>query len=126
MEDYLYQKDRFLSLGGKEKQSTTMKDEEWEVLDRKTIGTIQLCLASSMAFNILKEKTTEGVMSALSKLYEKTSASNKVFLMKHLFNMNMLRGGYIIDHLNDFNTLTSQLNSVKVNFDYEARALQIL
>ena len=28
-------------------------------------------------FNILKEITTEGVMSALSKLYEKTSASNK-------------------------------------------------
>ena len=56
-----------------------MKDEEWEVLDRKALGTIRLCLASSVAFNISKEKTTEGVMSALSKLYKKSSASNKVF-----------------------------------------------
>ena len=56
-----------------------MKDEEWEVLDRKTLGTIRLCLASSVAFNISKEKIRKGVMSALSKLYEKPSASNKVF-----------------------------------------------
>ena len=52
-------------------------------------------------------KTIEGVMSALSKLYEKPSASNKVFLMKHLFNMKMLEGGSGSNHLNEFNTLTS-------------------
>ena len=49
MEDYLYQKDLYLSLGGKEKQSAAMKDEEWEVLDRKALGTIRLFLASSVA-----------------------------------------------------------------------------
>ena len=85
-----------------------MKDEEWKVLDRKALGTIWLCLASLVAFNISKEITTEGVMSALSKLDKKTSASNRVFLMKHLFNMNMLEGGSIADHLNEFNTFTSQ------------------
>ena len=42
MEDYLYQKDLYLQLGGKTKQSTTMKDEEWEVLDRRALGTIRL------------------------------------------------------------------------------------
>ena len=40
MEDYLYQKDMFLPLGGKEKQSMAMKEEEWDVLDRKELGTI--------------------------------------------------------------------------------------
>ena len=44
-------------------------------------------------------------MSALAKLYEKTPASNKVFLMKHLFNMKMSEGLSVVDHLNDFNTL---------------------
>ena len=28
------------AVGRKKKQSTTMKDEEWEVLDRKALGTI--------------------------------------------------------------------------------------
>ena len=78
-------------MGGKTKQLVTMKDEEWEVLDRKAMGTIRLFLTSSADFNILKEKTMEGVMSTLDKLYEKSSASNKVFLMKCLFNMKMIR-----------------------------------
>ena len=60
--------------------SMAMKEEEWEVLDRKALGTIQLSLAASVAFNISKEKTTKGLMDALAKLYEKPSASNKVFL----------------------------------------------
>ena len=79
-----------------------------------------------MDFNILKEKTIEGVMSTLSKIYEKPSSSNKVFLMKRLFNMNMSEGGSIVDHLNKFNTITSQLIFTKVNFDDEVRDLLIL
>ena len=86
---------------------TGMKDEEWNLLDRKALGTIRLCLVASVAFNISKETTTSGLMEALSRLYEKPSASNKVFLMKRLFNMKMSEGGSVADHLNDFNTVTS-------------------
>ena len=46
--------------------------------------------------------------------------------MKRLFNMKMSEGGYVADHLNDFNTVTSQLSSVVVNFDDEVRALLFL
>ena len=102
VEDYLYQEDLYLPLGGKTKQLTTMKDEEWEVFDRKALGTIRLCLDSLMAFNISKEKSTEGVMSALAKIYEKPLDSNKVFLMKWLFNTKMLEGGSVSNHLNEF------------------------
>jgi hypothetical protein len=126
MEDYLYQKDLFLPLSGVAKKPTAMKDEEWEILDRKALGTIRLSLAASMAFNISKEKTTKDLMDALAKLYEKPSASNKVFLMKRLFNMKMSEGGSVADHLNEFNTVTNQLSSVKVDFDDEVRALLIL
>ena len=40
MEDYLHQKDLFLPLGGVAKNSMTMKDKEWEILDRKALRTI--------------------------------------------------------------------------------------
>jgi hypothetical protein len=126
MEDYLYQKDLFLPLSGVAKKPATMKDEEWEILDRKALGMIWLSLAVSVAFNISKEKTTKDLMDVLAKLYEKPSASNKVFLMKRLFNMKMSEGGSIADHLNEFNTVTNQLSSVKVDFDDEVRALLIL
>jgi hypothetical protein len=126
MEDYLYQKDLFLPLSGVAKKSAAMKDEEWEILDRKALGMIRLSLAASVAFNISKEKTMKGLMEALAKLYEKPSVSNKVFLMKRLFNMKMSEGGSVADHLNEFNMVTNQLSSVKVDFDDEVRALLIL
>ena len=49
-------------------------------------------------------------MSTLAKIYEKPLVSNKVFLMKHLFNMKMLEGGYVVNHLNEFNMITSRLS----------------
>jgi hypothetical protein len=113
-------------LGGVANKLMAMKDEEWETLDRKALGTIRLSLATSMAFNILKENTMKGLMDALARLYEKPSASNKVFLMKRLFNMKMSEGGSVADHLNEFNTSTNQLSSVKVDFDDEVRDLLIL
>ena len=113
-------------MGGIAKKLAATKDEEWEILDRKALGMIWLSLAASVAFNISKEKTMKGLMDALAKFYEKPSASNKVFLMKRLFNMNMSEGGFIADQLNDFNTVTNQLSSVKVDFDDEVRALLIM
>ena len=38
----------------------------------------------------------------------------------------MIEGGSIIDILNEFNTITSQLSSMGINFDEEIRALLIL
>ena len=94
-------------------------------LDRKALGTIRLCLDSPMAFNISKQKTTKGVMSALGKLYEKPLASNKVFLIKHLFNMKMLEGGFVVNHLNEFNMVTDKLHYARVKFNDEIKYLLI-
>ena len=80
-------------------------------MDKKALGSIRLCLAPSVAFHITKVKTTKDLMKTLSTLYEKPSTSNKVFLMKCLFNMKMAEGGSINYHLNEFNTITSQLSS---------------
>ena len=104
----------------------TMNDGEWEVLDRKELGTIQLCLATLVDFNISKENRKKKLMHALSKLYEKPLVSNKVFLMKRLFNMKMSEGGSVADHLNEFNMVTNQLSFAKVEFDDEVRDLLIL
>ena len=46
--------------------------------------------------------------------------------MNNLFNMKMLEGGYVADHLNEFNMVTNYLISLGLNFDDEVRALQIL
>jgi len=40
IEDYLYQKDLYLPLGGKTYKPNEMSDGEWEILDRKTPAAI--------------------------------------------------------------------------------------
>jgi hypothetical protein len=68
MEDYLYQKDLFLPLGGIAKKPMATKDEEWEILDRKSLGTIRLSLAASVTFNISKEKTMKGFDGCIGQI----------------------------------------------------------
>ena len=65
-------------------------------------------------------------MDKFAKMYEKPSTSNKVYLMKKLFNMKMNDGSSVQDHVNEFNTITNQLTSVKIEFEDEVRALSIL
>jgi len=84
-----------------------MTDGEWEVLDQKALGAIRLSLTSTVAFNISREKTTQDLIAALLKMCEKPSASNKIFLMKKLFNLKMIDNESIAEHLNEFNTLMS-------------------
>ena len=62
MEDYLYQKDLYLPLSGKTKKSAAMTDAEWNILDRKALGTVRLCLVASITLDISKETKTEGLM----------------------------------------------------------------
>ena len=78
----------------------SMPIEAWEVLDRKTLGTIRLCLAASVAFNHWTKDNKR-----LNTLYGKPSASIKVFLMNHLFNLKMLECGNVASHLNNFNSI---------------------
>ena len=101
-----YQKDLLKLIKEKAKNQGSMSNDEWDLLDRKALGRIWLCLEQLVAFNITKVKTIEDLMKTLVTLYEKPSASNKVFLMKCLFNMKMV-GGSVIDHLNEFNIVTS-------------------
>ncbi|BBG97486.1 hypothetical protein Prudu_006629 [Prunus dulcis] len=124
IEDYLYQKKLYQPLS--ENKPESMNDEDWTLLDRQALGVIRLTLSRNVAFNIAKEKTTAGLMAALSSMYEKPSASNKVHLMRRLFNLRMTEGASVAQHLNELNTVTTQLSSVGIEFDEEVRALILL
>ena len=103
-----------------------MKAEEWALLNRHVLGVIRLTLSRSVAHNVVKEKTTTDLMKALSGMYEKSSANNKVHLMKKLFNLKMTENASVAQHLNEFNTITNQLSFVEIDFDDEIHVLIVL
>ena len=125
IEDYLYGKKLHLPLLGR-KPNNMEEEEEWSFLDRQVLGVIRLTLTRSVAYNIMKEKITVDLMKALSSMYEKPSANKKVHLMKKLFNLKMVEGTPVAQHLNEFNTITNQLSSVEIDFDDEIHALIVL
>ena len=124
IEDYLY--GRKLHLPPLRTKPEAMKAEEWALLDRQVLGVIRLTLSRSIAHNVVKEKTTTDLMKALSDMYEKPSANNKVHMMKKLFNLKVAENASVAQHLNEFNTITNQLSSVEIDFDDEIRVLIVL
>ena len=72
------------------------------------------------------EKTTKGLWKKLHDLYEKNTTSNKVFLVKKLYNLKMKEGASVAEHLNEFNIITSQLSSVKIVLYDEIRAILLM
>jgi len=65
-------------------------------------------------------------MEALSGMYKKSLANNKVQLMKKLFNLKMTESTSVTQHLNNFNSITNQFLSVEIEFDDEICALILL
>ena len=63
IEDYLYGKKLHLPLLGK--KPNTMKDKEWNLLDRQVLRVIRLILLKSVAQNAMKEKTNSGIRAWL-------------------------------------------------------------
>ena len=124
IEDFLYGRKLHLQLLGTKPETT--KAEEWALLDKQVLGVIRLNLSRSVAYNIVKEKTTTDLMKALFGMYEKSSANNKVHLMKKLFNLKMAENASVAQHLNKFNTIINQLLSVEIDFDDKICALIIL
>ena len=124
IEDILYGKELHKPLLGE--QLDDMDNSEWALLDRKALTVVRLSLSKSVVHNVVKEKTTTGLMVASFSMYKKPSANNKVYLMKNLFNLKMAKGASVAHHLNEFNTITNQLSSVEIDFDDEIRALIVL
>ena len=124
IDDYLYGRKLHLPFLGTKLE--VMKAEEWALLDRQVLEVIRLTLSRFVAHNVVKEKTTANLMKALSSMYEKPSVNSKVHLMKKLFNLKMVENASVAQHLNEFNTITNQLSSVKIDFDDEIRALIVL
>ena len=123
IEDLLVQKDLDVALDDKPEK---MSNAEWAGLDRKAMFVIRLSLSKNVAFNILKEKTAKDIMEALSNMYEKPSAANKVFLIRELVNTRMKEDSSITEHINKTNSILARLMSVGIKFDDEVQALLLL
>ena len=70
--------------------------------------------------------TTKKLWDKLGNLYQSKSMVNKLFLRKKLYLLRMNDGDSVIEHLNSFNTIISQLLSVDIKITKEEKCISIL
>nr|XP_010324808.1 uncharacterized protein LOC104648696 [Solanum lycopersicum] len=76
IKDYLYQNDLHEPVIGVKPKSTT--EVKWKLRDRQALGLSRMTLSRNVEFNIMTEKSTSGLLKALSNMYEKPSAMNNL------------------------------------------------
>ncbi|MCO5570030.1 hypothetical protein L7F22_023744 [Adiantum nelumboides] len=103
-----------------------MNVDDWIELDELARSAIMLTLHKSVYFNVKDTNGAYGVWSALSKLYEKKSAASQVYWLKKLIDLRMKECTPMSNHLNEFHTIVSQLQSQRVEFDDFVRAMFLL
>lgn len=96
---------------------------EWDELDAMARSTICLHLAESVYFIVLDCTTAHATWLKLCHTYEQNTPSNKVFLMRRLFNLKMKENGSVAHHINDFESTFAQMRAQRMNLDDELKAI---
>ena len=93
-----------------------MSQDEWIDLDELARSTIMLTLSKSVYFNVKEMKTSYELWRKLCDLYDQKSAASHVYWLKKLVDLKMKEGALMSDHLNEFNTIFSQISAHEVVF----------
>ena len=126
MEDLLYCKDLYGPIEGDKGKPVGTKDEDWNKLNRKTVGVIRQWIDDNVFHHVSTETTAHSLWKKLEELYDRKSATNKAFLFRKLVNLKYKDGGSVAEHLNDMKNIVNQLASMKIVFDDELQALMLL
>jgi len=103
-----------------------MSSDDWDELQMKAVSTIRLCLADEVMYHVLGDESPAGVWTKLESRYMSKSLTNKLFLKQKLFGLKMAEGADLIQHINTFNQVVSDLQRIDVKFEEEDQPLMLL
>jgi len=84
-----------------------------------------VCLRFGIA-ECIRGSYGEGFVDKLGTLYHSKSLVSKLLLWKKLYNLRMKDGDSVIEHLNAFNTVVSQLAYVDIKISDEDKCINLL
>ena len=82
--------------------------------------------SDSIFLNVSRKAKAKALWDKLGTLYQSKSLVNKLFLWKKLYNLKMKDEDSMIEHLNAFNTVVSQLLSVDIKISNEDKCINLL
>jgi len=108
------------------KRRGSLTDEEWEELELKAVSAIQLCLTPHVLREMLDKANVVDLWARLKELYMTKSLANKIRLKEMLCTFRMAEGTFVQKHLNEFNSILVDLESLDVNIENEDKAILLV
>jgi hypothetical protein len=91
-----------------------MTNIDWKELEAKAVATIRLCLGDDVMYHVMDEESLTAVWLKLESQYVLKSLTNKLYLKQQLYNLKMVEGSDLSQHINVFNQIIGDLKRVDV------------
>ncbi|KAF2294513.1 hypothetical protein GH714_012115 [Hevea brasiliensis] len=109
-----------------EDRPTGITDDRWKEMDDNAIANLHLAMADTVLSSVAEKKTAKEIWDTLTGLYEAKSLHNKIFLKRRLYTLRMSESTSVTDHINNLNTLFSQLTALEYHIAENERAELLL
>ncbi|VFQ72130.1 unnamed protein product [Cuscuta campestris] len=103
-----------------------LSEEECEDLKDMATSTICLCLANNTLREVLGLTDPVEIWDKLESRYKSKSLTSRLYLKKRLFGLQMAEEANFNGHLDEFNKITTELESIDVKIEEEDKALLLL
>src|SRR5256886_17428717 len=85
-----------------------------------------MSVTDSVLREIATEKTASDAWKKLEELYSRKSLTNRLYLKKRLYNLRMVEGTPLKQHLDVFNSIIMDLRNIDIKVESEDQALIVL
>ena len=126
MKDLLIQQGVHKTLLGKAKKPEKMENDVWEEMDEKAASAIRLNLLDEVIHNVIDEEKVESIWRKLESLYMVKNLMNKLYVKKQLYGLQMEESTDLLEHLNKFNMLNTQLLNFGVKIGEDDKTILLM
>ena len=95
-------------------------------IDKKARSTIIISLGDSLIREVVKEKTVVGLWAKLEQLYMTKSLANRLYIKKKMFSLRMIEGASLDEHIDEFNKVCDELETIDEGLSDESKALLLI
>ena len=112
--------------GLQETKPAKVDNDAWEDMQVQAAATIWLCLADLVMYHVMDEDSPKEIWDKLASRYMSKSATNKLYLKQKFYGLKMQEGSDLVEHVNAFNQLVTDLARLDVKIEDEDKALLLL
>ncbi|CAA0835646.1 Uncharacterized mitochondrial protein AtMg00810 [Striga hermonthica] len=103
-----------------------MEDDDWQDLQERAAGTIQLCLVDEVMYHVMHLKSADEIWKKLESQFMSKTLTTKLYLKQRLYGLKMQEGTDLGQHVNIFNQVVTDLASLEAKIEDEDKAMILL